>query len=237
MTGSDVRQDSADIGAVTTRPTGVSVFDLDGTLTRRDTYLAYLLGYLRRTPRRWSRVPSLAVAVCLFYAGFKDNTWLKTTFLAAVLGGLGRDQLGPWTDAFVSRLTAKGLRPRGLAKLQERRASGDVLVLASASPDLYVEPLARRLGFDHTICTRLGWSAERRLTGRLEGGNCHGLEKKRRVESWRRTAGIEGPLRVYTDHHADLPLLLIADHPRAICPTAGLRREAERKAIPIERWD
>ena len=34
------------------------MFDLDGTITRRDTYLAYLLGFLGRHPERWSRVLS-----------------------------------------------------------------------------------------------------------------------------------------------------------------------------------
>ena len=41
----------------------VVLFDLDGTLTRRDTYLAYLIGYLLRHPAR-----------------------LKITFLRLILG-------------------------------------------------------------------------------------------------------------------------------------------------------
>jgi len=36
----------------------IAIFDLDGTITRRDTYAAYLLGYLRRHPLLWRRLRS-----------------------------------------------------------------------------------------------------------------------------------------------------------------------------------
>ena len=67
----------------------VAVFDLDGTITRRDTYLAYLLGFLGRHPERWSRAAPLPFAVLYHLAGWRSNTWLKTTFLRAVLGAEG----------------------------------------------------------------------------------------------------------------------------------------------------
>ena len=35
------------------------VFDLDGTLTRHDTFLPFVGGLLLRTPRRWWRTPGL----------------------------------------------------------------------------------------------------------------------------------------------------------------------------------
>ncbi|MDJ0950177.1 MAG: HAD family hydrolase [Alphaproteobacteria bacterium] len=214
----------------------MAVFDLDGTLARGDTYLAYLVGYLRRRPARWPRTVPLAGAVALYGAGVVSNTWIKTTFLKAILGGTTETQLIPWTSAFVERLLATGLRDEGLKVLQERRGAGEVLVLASASPDLYVEPLARHLGFDHVICTRVGWSVDGQLTGELDGPNCYGRQKLARIEEWLASENLTGPLRVYTDHHSDLPLLQRADWPFAVCPSRRLHVEAKKRRIPIQHW-
>ena len=39
--------------------------DLDGTITRSDTFLPFLIGSLWRTPTRWHRTPLLAAAVAM----------------------------------------------------------------------------------------------------------------------------------------------------------------------------
>jgi phosphatidylglycerophosphatase C len=58
-------------------------------------------------------------------------------------------------------------------------------VLVSASPELYVAPIGRRLGFDAVLATRLEVGADGRLTGRLLGANCRGAEKVARLRQWR----------------------------------------------------
>ena len=55
----------------------------------------------------------------------------------------------------------------------------------SASPELYVTPIGRRLGFDTVLATRLEVDADGRLTGRLLGPNCRGPEKVMRLREWR----------------------------------------------------
>ena len=58
-------------------------------------------------------------------------------------------------------------------------------MLVSASPELYVTPIGRRLGFDTVLATRLEVGADGRLTGRLQGANCRGPEKVMRLREWR----------------------------------------------------
>jgi len=59
----------------------ISIFDLDGTLTKTDTYLPYLIGFLKRNPRRWLKAIILPFAVVMFYLKIRNNEWLKTIFL------------------------------------------------------------------------------------------------------------------------------------------------------------
>jgi HAD superfamily hydrolase (TIGR01490 family) len=216
---------------------GIAVFDLDGTLSRGDTFLPFLLGYLRRHPERWTSLPRLAIAVARYYAGAIDNGSLKTTFLSAIVGGATVDDLRPWVTAFVTRLVRTGLRRDALAVLAEHRAGGRTTVLATASPALYAEPLAAELGFDTVIATRLERDDAGRFTGRLENGNCHGREKAVRFSAWRAASAASGPLWVYTDHHADLPLLDLADRRFAVSPTRRLRDAATRSGIGLLIWN
>lgn len=215
---------------------GVAVFDLDGTLVGIDTYVAYLLGFLKLHPTRWGRTLPLPGAVAMHLARWRDNTWLKVTFLKSILGGLSRCTLAEWSEMFAERLLTREIRGDGLRAIEQRRAAGDRLLLATASLDLYVAPLAERLGFDDVICTRVMWDEAERISGGLDGGNCYGAEKLTRVLHWLAATGIDGPMWVFTDHHSDLPLLRRADWPVAVCPTPPLQAVAIKSSIPIEDW-
>ena len=214
----------------------VALFDLDGTVTRRDTYLAYLVGFLARHPERWLRAAPLPVAVHCHLVGWRSNTWLKTTFLRAVLGGVQRQRLDSWTEAFLERVLRRGLRTGALQTIERHRAAGDGLVLVTASLDFYAEPLGRRLGFDTILCTRIQYDGAGRVTGELAGGNCYGAGKLTRVQRYLQQHPTGTPVICYCDHHSDLPLIRFAQRAIAVNPTRRLRRTAERMGLPIEDW-
>jgi HAD superfamily hydrolase (TIGR01490 family) len=215
---------------------GLAVFDLDGTVASGDTFRAYLLACLSRSPSRWHRVPELAGAVALFAAGRRDNTWMKCAFLGAIFGGRKWEALEQQTEAFVAALLRNSIRRDALAAMAERRSEGCKLLLATASPDLYVVPLAQRLGFDDVLCTHVARDAEGRLLGTLQDGNCHGQAKLQRVLAWRTAAGVGGPMWAYSDHHADLPLLTAADVAFATSASRRLRAVAPTLGIRLVEW-
>ena len=215
---------------------GVSVFDLDGTLSKSDTLLSYLRGYLRRNPVRLPRTVHLPAAGALHLVGLRDNAWLKVRFLRAILGGLTIEELTPWTQSFLGDLLARGLRDEGLRELERRRDAGDVVVLATASVDLFVAQLAEQLAFDAVFCTSLARDGAGRLSGELADGNCFGESKLMRVEQFLTQQGLTGPLTAYSDHHADLPLLRRADRAFAVCPTVPLRLAARNGSMSILDW-
>ena len=77
------------------------IFDLDGTLTKSDTYLPYLIGFLKRNPQRWFKALTLPLAVILFYLKLRDNQWLKTIFLTVILGGETKENILVWNKIFL----------------------------------------------------------------------------------------------------------------------------------------
>src|SRR5208282_5512064 len=106
----------------------VALFDLDGTLTWRDTLLPFLAGYAARHPTRllrlWRLVPAL-----LEYAirgRDRDRGRLKSAAIRAVMGGEGRAQIEAWAKVFVLALESRRMfRPAALATLEAHHAAGD----------------------------------------------------------------------------------------------------------------
>ena len=220
----------------TTNRLTVAVFDLDKTLTRYDTYLRYLLGFLRRHPARLVHCWRLPWDVLCFKARLRSNAWLKAQFLAAILGGYTDVDLYAWTAQFVDRVMATGMRPGAMEVLRHHQALGDRIVLLSASPDIFVQQFAARLQCSDCLCTCTERDAHGRLTGRLDGANCYGLEKLRRLEA---LLGPERPrwhVIAYADHHSDLSLIRWANDGVLVNPSRALRRIAMEWHVRVVAW-
>jgi phosphatidylglycerophosphatase C len=192
------------------RAAAVAAFDVDGTLTTRDCVTPFLrLVGGRRVPLALLRhAPSTLGALAR-----RDNDRLKE--LASLgLQGLPADEVRQAGARFSARLVAEWLRPDTVARLERHRELGHATVLASASFAAYLDPLGETLGVDAVLCTRLEVDDEGLLTGRLEGGNCRGPEKARRVRAWLEETGLaDSELWAYGDSDGDRELLAAADRP------------------------
>ncbi len=214
----------------------VIVFDLDGTLCKRDTYLPFLLGYLLRHPWRFIRTLHLPIATAMYLLGLRNNSWLKQVFLRACLGGLSRISLQSWVNIYIQSILINNLRPGAVKKLQQYKESKSLLVLASASLDIYVKELGSKLGFKHVICTNADWDDNDRLTGKLLSANCYGEEKLQRVTNWLAENQYKNVDVVYSDHHSDIPILQYATKGVAVNPTKKLRNVSRELQLEMENW-
>lgn len=213
-------------------PMQLALFDLDGTITRRDTLFPYVMSVCLRRPLRLARVLArMPGALLRFLFQGKERGPLKETLIVAGLAGLSRAELAATNSRFVARLRERGMHPEALERIAAHRAQGDYLVLMSASPDIYVPAVARALGFNETICTGVRWDGML-LGGELVTENRRGEEKRRCVEQLRsRLPGwrIVG----YGNSESDLPHLRLCD--RAFLVNGGDRalREAAHSTVQI----
>jgi phosphatidylglycerophosphatase C len=155
----------------------LAIFDLDGTITRHDTLLPYALGYALRRPWRLPRLLLMLPPLLGYLCRLIDRGGLKSWLLRTTLGGVRRGELEAWNARFLTRLLRHGLYAEALQAVSAARARGALLVLLSASPDLYVPAIGARLGFRRVICTGVRWRADGRLDGRLATPNRRGAEK------------------------------------------------------------
>jgi len=214
----------------------VALFDLDGTLTRRDTLLPFLCGYLRRHPRRIGRLWRLPLALAAYLVRDRDRGKLKSRMIRMVMQGDSRSAIDAWCDSFVCALKAHGsLRAGALAVLEAHRVAGDHLVLLSASPDLYVPAIGRLLGFEGTLCTEMQWRGDR-LDGALKTANRRGAEKTRCLAQLRGQY-LNLPVIAYGNSISDVDHLRAADGALLVNGSAAARRLAAKWAIPTANWD
>jgi phosphatidylglycerophosphatase C len=213
----------------------VALFDLDGTLTWRDTLLPFLAGYVVRHPVRLWRLWRLPPALLDYALGARDRGRLKSQLIRAVLGGEPRARIDAWAAAFVLALgPRRRFRAAALARLDAHRAAGDHLVLLSASPDLYVPLIGRQLGFERVMCTEIAWAGER-LDGRLKSPNRRGQEKVHCLD-WLRGQYPNVPVVAYGNSASDLAHMSRADRALLVNANAGARRRAAQLAIPVAHW-
>jgi phosphatidylglycerophosphatase C len=210
------------------------IFDLDGTITWRDSFVPFLLGFLSRNPgycRGLWRVPGALVRY-LFDGG--DRGRLKEALLVGLLRGVDRQTLEDWTVDFVKDLVAHGARPQALDQIHRHRAEHDRLVLLSASPDLYVDRIGRHLEFDETLATGVRWNGDH-LDGRLTTQNRRGEEKARCLEALRtRHPGLQ--VVAYGNSAADFPHLQLADEGWLISNRSGVLRRATELGLRTGFW-
>jgi len=191
----------------------VAAFDFDGTITDRDTLVPFLVLAFGR-----ARVAAAFATLPLTGLGWLVRLVPIDTFKRRVLrrlvAGAPAQRLRAHGPAHATAVRRR-LRAGAVERIEWHREQGHRLVLVSSTLDLYLAIVAQELGFDDLLCTRLaverGNDGVDRFTGGLEGADCTGAEKLRRLQA------LVGDLRevelhAYGDSAGDRELLAAADH-------------------------
>ena len=219
----------------------ISLYDMDRTITVRGTYTPFLFHQLFARARwRLMFLPLLPFGFMGYGLKLISRGQLKT-FNQRLLMGSGPKlaDLQPHIDRFAENVLRSNRYQKALDQIEADRAEGRTLVLVTASYELYAEAIARRLGFDHVIGTRLEVDGEGRVRPKILGENCYDHAKIARIEAlfaaqgWHRN---DSHVRAYSDHFSDGAMLEFADEAFATTPTPPLRRLAEQRGWPIVDW-
>jgi phosphatidylglycerophosphatase C len=184
----------------------IVAFDFDGTLTVRDSFIAFLTWSI--PPTRLAAALIRLTPAFLLYLLVRNRGRLKAATIKILLRGVPRSELQAQARAFASAKAHRLIRPDARAAWARLQAQGYALAIVTASPEDIVAPFARGLGADALIATRLKVDSENRLTGALDGRNCRGPEKVRRLYE---VFGVDMDLaQAYGDTSGDREMLATA---------------------------
>lgn len=221
--------------------TEIALYDLDKTITKRPTYMPFLLHAAWRH-ERWRLV--LLPGLLFLFAGYLvralDRARLKELMQDMLLGSsLDAEKMAAIAESFAAQTLEGNVHPQALARIAKEKANGHRLVLATASYAFYAAPLARRLGFDDVIGTLVRRDENAAILPRIDGENCYGAAKLRMVEAWAEEQNLNREdlrVRFYSDSQTDLPVFDWSDEPIATNPTNKLRKTAEKRGWRIIAW-
>lgn len=121
--------------------------------------------------------------------------------------------------------------------IEEHRAAGRTLVMATTTPGDLITPLAEALGFDDVIATRYGRRSGH-YDGTIDGEFVWGRGKARSVQRWAHLNDVDlDSSYAYSDSYYDVPLLSIVGHPHAVNPDPRMIAQATVRRWPIVHFD
>ena len=187
----------------------LAAFDFDGSLTVRDSFGRFLRW--RAGEARWAAGLVAMVPAFVAYGLDRDRGRLKAAAVRVFLRGASVESVTRDAEAFADVHRERFFRPDALEAWARHGREGDLRVIVTASPELTVRPFAERLGADRLIGTRLALDAQGRIAGALQGENCRGEEKVRRL---RDLLGADVRLvAAYGDTSGDREMLAMAERP------------------------
>jgi HAD superfamily hydrolase (TIGR01490 family) len=147
-----------------------------------------------------------------FFVGLLSRQETKEQILTQFFKGMPIRLLKASCKRYADRKLDFYLNPQAIERLKWHQRQGHRCILVSASIDLYLRPWAERYGFEEVLSSALEITSKGIVTGKLQGKNCWGIEKVKRLTHYL------GPkesyqLYAYGDSRGDQELLALADYP------------------------
>lgn len=187
---------------------GITVFDFDGTLTRKDTFGGFAIFSVGRC-RYYAALARESATLLGWKMGIVSNSHAKERLFSRLYKGMDAEKFDRLGREYADQIDTI-LRRDTRSLLRAAKQRGDTLVVVTASINNWVAPWALRNGFDTVIATGADVNAKGKLSGKFSTPNCHGEEKVRRFME-RFPDRKSYTLTVYGDSKGDARLLHEAD--------------------------
>lgn len=214
-------------------------FDLDKTVIAKAALMAFgrplhSAGYISR----WLVLRALYGQFVFRYFGADEARMAKMRQTSLRLAkGWERDKISALVRETLNEVIDPIVYAEALELFAIHRHEGRRVFIVSASPEEIVLPLAEYLGVEHAIATRAEVDDEGRYTGSV-AFYAYGPYKVDAICEAALSFGIDlDSSYAYSDSITDLPMLETVGHPVVVNPDRELRRVAQQRGWPVERWE
>ena len=186
----------------------LAIFDLDKTITKKDTLLDFLRFQNGNSKLIWELFKCTPTLV-LYKFKLLSNNDAKERLFRHFFGNIPEVQLVQSGNKYSESNLPNILNPEAISRINFHLKQNHKLIIISASPRYWIEQWANSAGFSHIICTELEIS-NGILTGNFKGQNCYGIEKVKRLKKDFDLDKFDY-IYVYGDSKGDREILELAD--------------------------
>ena len=208
------------------------IFDLDNTILNGDSDYA-MINYLVHTQALDESAGKQNQIFIEDYQRGELDFDAYTTFALSAYIGMTRTEINEYMRPFVTKVIEPMINTLALKIIHDHGDSGDTILLASATNELIVQPIAKRLDIQNVIGTQVKFINDK-CTGEYIPPSALGEGKLQLVQQWMQKNNFDdfSGVTFYSDPINDLPLLEAVDFPKAVNPDAMLEK------ISLERgWE
>jgi len=159
----------------------IAVFDFDGTITTKDTFIEFArfaVGDMAFIAGLIHFLPQLVAYMLHFY----PNGRIKEKLFSYFFSGMAKKKFDMLCELFYRSKRDCILRGNACMAVRRHLSQGDVVLIVSASISNWIIPFARSLNVHGVIGTEISTDSSGILTGRFLTSNCYGAEKVRRIK-------------------------------------------------------
>lgn len=197
--------------------TKLAIFDVDYTLTKKETLLEFYSFCTKNKISNLKYIPRVIYSGLMFGLNIYDEKKTKQTFLKFIRN-MDEDSLKELVHRYYKERLSNILYKDGIDELKRLKNEGYMVILVSASPEFYLNELYDIEEVDIIIGTRFEFK-DGIFTGKMVGENCKGKEKVKRLEAMLSSKKIVPNYKesmMFSDSLSDKPLLDLVGNPRLI---------------------
>jgi len=185
----------------------LAIFDVDYTLTKRETLMELYMFMLKKDPKLLLHIPRAIISGILYAFKIYDAGRAKQSFIK-FLEGIHEEDMKSLVKEFYEKRLSKILYKDAIDTMKKLKAEGCKIYLISASPELYLKELYNIKEVDMIIGTKLK-KENGVYKSVFEGENNKGEEKVRRLKEVLDKQNIQVDFKnsyMFSDSLSDLPL-------------------------------
>jgi HAD superfamily hydrolase (TIGR01490 family) len=211
----------------------LAIFDLDNTILNGDSDYS-MINYL------------VDISLLDKAAKLKNDEFIKdyqqgqldfnqyTNFALKPYIGKTQDEINEIILPFVERIIEPMINVFALKLIHDHHDKGHTILLASATNELIVRPIAQRLDINNVIGTMVKFENEK-CSGEFIPPSAIGVGKLKLVENWMQANQYDSfsGVTFYSDSINDLPLMEAVEFPKAVNPDIKLESISHKRGWEV----
>ncbi|MFN5416092.1 MAG: HAD family hydrolase [Flavobacteriia bacterium] len=158
---------------------GIAFFDFDGTISSSDSLVEFIKFYAGRK-KFYLAFFLMSPFILLYFVGFYPNNKLKELIFTYFFKGKDEKEVKEKGIVFCEKILPHALKQSSLEKINWHQKQEHEIYIITASSAIWLKPWCDKNNFK-LISTEFEVK-NNIFTGKIQGKNCHGREKKRRVQ-------------------------------------------------------